>query len=132
MQTEPDTLSNEDWKKRLSPEQYRVLREHGTEAPFTGELLDCKAEGNYLCAGCGAVLFDSTAKFDSGTGWPSFTEVANTESVKLLEDSSHGMRRTEVRCANCDGHLGHVFPDGPGPSGQRFCINSCALSMDEK
>ena len=122
--------TDEQWREALTPEQYRVLREKDTERPFTGKYLDAKEDGTFRCAGCGAVLFDSAAKFESGTGWPSFTEPANTANVELLTDDSHGMVRTEVRCANCGGHLGHVFDDGPGPTGQRWCMNSCALQLD--
>ena len=119
--------TDEQWREELTDEQYRILREAGTERPGTGVLLDNEASGDYLCAGCGATLFASDTKFDAGCGWPSFTDPANTEHVTLLEDLSHGMRRTEVRCAACDGHLGHVFPDGPGTSGDRYCINSASL-----
>jgi peptide-methionine (R)-S-oxide reductase len=119
-----------EWKAELSPQQYHVLREHGTEAPGTGALLHEKRTGTFACAGCGTELFRSDTKYDSGSGWPSFTDPANVEHVRLLEDTSHGMRRVEVRCAVCDGHLGHVFPDGPGASGERYCINSCALEFE--
>jgi peptide-methionine (R)-S-oxide reductase len=119
-----------DLRERLSPEQYAVLREGATERPFSGRYVDEKADGMYHCAACGAQLFDSTTKFDSGSGWPSFTEPANRENVDLLEDRSHGMVRTEVRCKACGSHLGHVFDDGPVEAGgERYCINSLALDM---
>ena len=122
--------TEQEWRDKLSPEQYEIMRRKGTERPFTGEYVDVKDGGMYRCAGCGAELFSSDTKFDSGSGWPSFTEPANTENVELVPDNSHGMVRTEVRCAACGGHLGHVFDDGPGASGQRYCINSCALDLD--
>ncbi|HET9458437.1 MAG TPA: peptide-methionine (R)-S-oxide reductase MsrB [Sphingomicrobium sp.] len=122
-------LGDEEWRARLTPEQYRILRRAGTEPPFSGALLDVKDEGEFRCAGCGEPLFDSAAKFDSGSGWPSFTAPMDEDAVEERVDDSHGMVRTEVRCARCSGHLGHVFPDGPGPAGLRYCINSAALDF---
>jgi peptide-methionine (R)-S-oxide reductase len=120
-------LSDEEWKQRLTPEEYRVLRQHGTEAPGSGCFLKTKDPGTYVCAGCGNPLFKSGEKFESGTGWPSFTSPVSDEALTEVEDRSYGMRRTEVRCARCDGHLGHVFPDGPAPTGLRYCINSVSV-----
>jgi peptide-methionine (R)-S-oxide reductase len=124
--------SEQEWREQLSPTQYEILRRKGTEPPFTGEYVDTKDGGMYRCAACGTELFSSDTKFDSGTGWPSFTEPAVAEAVELHEDTSHGMQRTEVTCRACGGHLGHVFPDGPGPGGQRYCINSCALDLEKR
>jgi peptide-methionine (R)-S-oxide reductase len=124
--------NEQEWREQLSPAQYEILRRKGTEAPFTGEYVNTKDGGMYRCAGCGTELFSSDTKFDSGTGWPSFTEPAVAEAVELHEDNSLFMRRTEVTCRTCGGHLGHVFPDGPGPGGQRYCINSCALDLEKR
>jgi peptide-methionine (R)-S-oxide reductase len=121
-----------EWRRQLSPEQYKILRDHGTERAFTGPYVHEKRDGAYRCAGCGAELFTSETKFDSGTGWPSFTEPADRANVELVDDHSYGMHRIEVNCAACGGHLGHVFPDGPGESGERYCINSCSLQFDEQ
>ncbi len=126
-------LSEDEWKQKLTPEQYGVLRRKETEAPGTGKLLHNDAAGNYTCAACGNVVFNSGTKFDSGSGWPSFYDVANTSAVRLVEDDSLGMIRVEVQCANCGGHLGHVFNDAlDQPTGMRFCINSCALNFDKR
>ena len=122
--------SEEQWREELSPEQYEILRRKGTERPFTGKYVDVKDDGTYRCVACGAELFSSDTKFDSGSGWPSFTEPADSNNVELRPDNSLFMNRTEVVCAQCGGHLGHVFDDGPGPTGKRFCINSCALDLD--
>ena len=124
--------TDEEWRARLTPEQYDVLRRKGTERPFTGELVHTKDDGTYVCAGCGAELFSSDTKFESGSGWPSFTDPMNAENVELHRDLSHFMVRTEVTCRRCGSHLGHVFDDGPGASGKRYCINSCALQLDRR
>lgn len=118
-----------EWRAKLTPEQFRILRQAGTEPPFSGDLLDVKDKGEFRCAACGEPLFASDHKYDSGSGWPSFTRPKAADKVSEQQDVTHGMNRTEVRCARCDGHLGHVFPDGPGPEGQRYCINSLALSF---
>ena len=122
--------TDREWREQLAPDQYDVLRGKGTEPPFTGRYVQEKRSGTYRCAGCGAELFSSETKFDSGTGWPSFTEPADRANVELVEDRSWGMRRIEVNCAGCGGHLGHVFPDGPGAGGERYCINSCSLELE--
>lgn len=126
-----DKLNRTDaeWRAKLTPEQYRILRQAGTEPPFSGELLDVKDQGEFMCAACGEPLFASDNKYDSGSGWPSFTAPLGGEAVEEHQDVTHGMTRTEVKCASCEGHLGHVFPDGPGPAGLRYCINSAALDF---
>src|ERR1700727_650608 len=123
--------TDSEWRDQLTADQYDVLRGKGTERPFTVRYVNEKRDGTYRCAGCGAELFSSETKFDSGTGWPSFTEPADRANVNLHDDHSYGMHRIEVMCASCGGHLGHVFPDGPGESGERYCINSCSLELDE-
>jgi peptide-methionine (R)-S-oxide reductase len=121
--------SEEEWLEELGPQRYAILREAGTERPFTGELLNLREDGSYICGACGGELFKASEKFDSHCGWPSFTRPEQQEHVRLLDDFSHGMHRTEVRCARCDSHLGHVFDDGPGPEGTRYCINSLSLAF---
>jgi|SRR5579871_661931 len=137
MASEPQTetprgveRSEEQWRERLTPEQYAVLRQQATERPWTGKYVNVKEDGVYRCAGCGAELFDSNTKFESGSGWPSFYEPAVAKAIEMRPDRTHGMVRTEVVCRNCGGHLGHVFDDGPAPTGLRYCINSCALELE--
>jgi peptide-methionine (R)-S-oxide reductase len=128
-QTPKVTKTEQEWLEELGPERYAILRKAGTERPFTGKLLDVREDGTYLCGACGYELFKADSKFDSHCGWPSFTHPHEQQNVRLIEDRSHGMIRTEVRCSACDSHLGHVFDDGPGPRGTRYCINSLSLNF---
>jgi peptide-methionine (R)-S-oxide reductase len=130
--SEENKKSDQEWQGCLSAEQYQVMRKHGTERAFSGKYADCKTEGTYVCTGCGEDLFTSETKFDSGTGWPSYFQAINENAVEETVDSTLGMTRTEVHCRNCGSHLGHVFPDGPQPTGLRYCINSVCLDLKEK
>lgn len=124
--------TEDDWKQQLTPEQFRILRQGGTEMAFTGALYKHKGQGTYTCAGCGTELFTSSQKYDSGSGWPSFFDVVDPKAIKTITDNTHGMVRVEIRCAQCNGHLGHVFEDGPNPTGLRYCVNSASLAFKEK
>jgi peptide-methionine (R)-S-oxide reductase len=126
------TLTEQEWREKLTPEEFRVCRQKGTEMPYTGDLLHVKDNGEFLCKCCGALLFKSEYKFDSGCGWPSFYEEAAEGNIEYIEDFSHGMHRVEIVCSNCDSHLGHVFPDGPQPTGKRYCVNSVSIDFKEE
>jgi peptide-methionine (R)-S-oxide reductase len=131
MPNDPGKKTDEEWRRELTPEQYRVLRQKGTERAFTGAYWNAHGPGTYLCAGCGAELFSGDTKFESGSGWPSFYQPLDAGAVEIERDVSHGMERVEVHCRRCGGHLGHVFPDGPQPTGERYCINSASLKKKE-
>ena len=132
MADKPITKSEDEWREQLTPEQYDVCRKKGTERAFTGEYYDCKDDGIYRCVCCGSELFDSDTKYDSGSGWPSFYEPVSKDAITEHPDNSLGMRRTEITCSNCGGHLGHVFPDGPKPTGLRYCVNSISMDFKKK
>lgn len=132
MSDKPNTRTEDEWRERLTPEQFEVCRNKGTERAFTGEYYNCKDDGIYRCVCCGSELFDSETKYDSGCGWPSFYQPQESGAIQTEDDNSHGMQRTEVTCSNCGAHLGHVFPDGPKPTGLRYCINSVALQLDKQ